>query len=148
MVVQDQTEMFLNLNHHPVCAASDASHFFLTGAATPPGQEGRWPGQPLLADDLDEDPLFPSPIEFSVEDLFPRAEVQLRVGDGNDNFAAHHLALDMRVRVVFSGVVVAVLTCGLVRDQPLEKIIVVFQEASLIVINVDAGADVHGVDQA
>ena len=25
MVVQDQTEMFLNLNHHPVCAASDAS---------------------------------------------------------------------------------------------------------------------------
>ena len=31
----------LNLNHHPVCAASDASHFLLTGAATPPGQEGR-----------------------------------------------------------------------------------------------------------
>ena len=45
VVVQDQTEMFLNLNHHPVCAASDASHF-LTGAATPPGQEGRWPGTP------------------------------------------------------------------------------------------------------
>ena len=36
----------LNLNHHPVCAASDASHFLLTGAATPPGQEGRWPGPP------------------------------------------------------------------------------------------------------
>ena len=34
MVVQDQTEMFLNLNHHPVCAASDASHFFLL--AQPP----------------------------------------------------------------------------------------------------------------
>ena len=43
VVVQDQTEMFLNLNHHPVCAASDASHFLLTGAATPPGQEGLWP---------------------------------------------------------------------------------------------------------
>ena len=27
VVVQDQTEMFLNLNYHPVCAASDASHF-------------------------------------------------------------------------------------------------------------------------
>ena len=47
VVVQDQTEMFLNLNHHPVCAASDASHFFLTGAATPPGQEGQ-----SLASDL------------------------------------------------------------------------------------------------
>ena len=34
MVVQDQTEMFLNLNHHPVCAASDASHFLLM--AQPP----------------------------------------------------------------------------------------------------------------
>ena len=48
VVVQDQTEMFLNLNHHPVCAASDASHFLLTGAATPPGQEGRWPGPPSM----------------------------------------------------------------------------------------------------
>jgi hypothetical protein len=38
VVVQDQTEMFLNLNHHPVCAALDASHFLLNGAATPPGQ--------------------------------------------------------------------------------------------------------------
>ena len=35
MVVQDQTEMFLNLNHHPVCAASDASRFFITGAVHP-----------------------------------------------------------------------------------------------------------------
>ena len=48
MVVQDQTEMFLNLNHHPVCAASDASHFLLTGAATPPGQEGQWIASRLL----------------------------------------------------------------------------------------------------
>ncbi len=43
VVVQDQTEMFLNLNNHPVCAVSDADALFLTGAATPPGQEGRWP---------------------------------------------------------------------------------------------------------
>ena len=47
-MVQDQTEMFLNLNHRPVCAASDASHFLLTGAATPPGQEGLWPGPPSM----------------------------------------------------------------------------------------------------
>ena len=36
-----KAEMFLNLNHHPVCADSDASQFLLAGAATPPGQEGR-----------------------------------------------------------------------------------------------------------
>ena len=29
------------LTHHPVCAASDASLFLLSGAATPPGQEGQ-----------------------------------------------------------------------------------------------------------
>ena len=43
VVVQDQTEMFLNLNHHPVCAASDASHFLLTGAATPSWPRGDGP---------------------------------------------------------------------------------------------------------
>src|SRR4029434_5597810 len=48
VVVQDQTEILLKLNHHPVCAASDASHFLLPGAATPPGQEGRWLGPPSM----------------------------------------------------------------------------------------------------
>ena len=47
VVVQDQTEMFLNLNHHPVCAASDASHFFLL--AQPP----------LLAGAVAEPPISP-----------------------------------------------------------------------------------------
>ena len=39
MVDQDQTEMFLNLNHHPVCAASDASHFSSYWRSHP-----SWPG--------------------------------------------------------------------------------------------------------
>ena len=32
----------------PVCAASDVFCVFLLGAATPPGQEGRWPGPPSM----------------------------------------------------------------------------------------------------
>jgi hypothetical protein len=36
VVVQDQ-QILLILSNHPVCAASDASLFHLTGAATPPG---------------------------------------------------------------------------------------------------------------
>ena len=39
VVVQDQTEMFLNLNHHPVCASSDASHFSSYWRSHP-----SWPG--------------------------------------------------------------------------------------------------------
>ena len=33
----------MNLNHHPVCAASDAAHFLLTGVATP-----SWPGGAMV----------------------------------------------------------------------------------------------------
>ena len=42
-MVDHDRESFLHLIHHPVCADSDASLLFLTGAATPPGQEGRSP---------------------------------------------------------------------------------------------------------
>ena len=44
-MVQDQTGMFLSLNHHPVCAAVDASHFFLV--AQPPLLARRGNGSPL-----------------------------------------------------------------------------------------------------
>ena len=40
VVVPDQTEMFSNPNHHPVCGAKVASRHFLVAAATPPGQAG------------------------------------------------------------------------------------------------------------
>ena len=38
----------LNITPHPVCGATVASRNFLVAAATPPGQEGRWPRPPLL----------------------------------------------------------------------------------------------------
>jgi hypothetical protein len=60
VVVQDQTEMFSNLNHHPVCAASDASHFLLTAAATPPVQE--YPKPPLWSGEI-------TPRNFRIGDL-------------------------------------------------------------------------------
>ena len=43
-----------------------------------------------------------------VEDLLPRAEVQLTAGDGDHDFAAHDRALEMRVGIVL-GTVVGVL---------------------------------------
>src|SRR5689334_6905409 len=55
----------------------------------------------LLADDLDEHSL-PSPsIEFAVENLFPRPEIQLAVRDRHNDFAAHHLSLDVRIGIIF-----------------------------------------------
>jgi len=59
----------------------------------------------LLADDLDQHPLPPPPVEFTVEDTLPRAKdfgelgeaVQPAVGHRHNNLAAHNLALHMSV---------------------------------------------------
>ena len=69
----------------------------------------------LLPDDLDEHALRAPAVELAVEDLLPRPEVELAVGDGHDHLAAHDLALDVRVGVVLAGVVVPPLAVGLVR---------------------------------
>src|SRR5436305_6543179 len=62
----------------------------------------------LLPNHLHHHPLRPSPVELAVEDLLPGAEVELAGGDGDDNFAAHDLPLEMGVGVVFPGAVVAI----------------------------------------
>jgi hypothetical protein len=61
-----------------------------------------------LADDLDEDPLRPVAVELAVEDLLPGAEVELALGDGDDDLAAHDLAFEVGVGVVLAGAVVGV----------------------------------------
>ena len=62
----------------------------------------------LLADDLHQHALRPAAVEFAVENLLPRAEVELAVGDGDHDFAAHDLPLQVGVGVVLAGAVVAV----------------------------------------
>ena len=52
--------------------------------------------------------LSPAAVEFAVEDLFPRAEIEFAFGDGDDDFAAHDLAFHVGVGVVFAGAVVVV----------------------------------------
>src|SRR5882724_11615122 len=59
--------------------------------------------------DFRQDALSASPVEFAVENLFPGSEVEFAFGDGDDDFAAHDLALEMRVGVVFAGPVVGIL---------------------------------------
>src|SRR5262245_56439415 len=59
-----------------------------------------------LAEDLDQDSLRPAAVELAVEDLLPGAEVELAVGDGDDDLAAHDLPLHVGVGVVLAGAVV------------------------------------------
>jgi hypothetical protein len=62
----------------------------------------------LLSDDLDEDFFAASPIEFAVEDLFPRPEIQLPLSDGDDDFPPHDLSFHVSVSVVLAGAIVLV----------------------------------------
>ena len=85
--------------------------------------------------------------------MFPGAEVELVVGDGDDDLAAHDLSFEVCVGVVFSGAVVEVAALvgvgvGVEGCELLEPAVVVLDEALLIVIDVDGCGDVHGVDEA
>src|SRR5687768_11149232 len=43
---------------------------------------------PLLADDFHQSAFSAAAVEFAIEDLFPRAEIEFAFGDGDDDFAA------------------------------------------------------------
>jgi hypothetical protein len=85
-------------------------------------------------DDLDPRALAAPGAELAVEDLLPGAEVELSVGDGNDDLAAHHLALEVGVAVVLTCAVVALVAGGCVGRQFLEPVLVVLVQAGLVVI--------------
>lgn len=64
----------------------------------------------LLTDNFDQHALLPVTVEFAVKNLFPGAEIQFAPGDGHDHFSAHHLALQMRIGIVFSCTIMPILT--------------------------------------
>ena len=80
--------------------------------------------------------------------MFPGTEVELSFGDGDDDFAAHDLALEMSIGIIFAGAIVLVLRSGRMGRQFLEPHIIIVEQSILGVVNVNAGGDVHGIDQA
>src|SRR5574341_551109 len=52
-----------------------------------------------FADHLDQHPLPSASIEFSIEDLFPRTEIQSAPGNRHHDFSPHQLTLDVSVAV-------------------------------------------------
>ncbi len=112
-------------------------------------QEGPFALRALLSDHLDQNTLGAAAVELAVEDLFPGAEVEFASSDRDDDLTAHHLALMMRVAVVFAGAIVMIpLGAWVVRRQPFKPALVIFVKAGLVVIDEDRGGDVHRVDEA
>src|SRR5262249_47558919 len=62
----------------------------------------------LSPDRLDQAALGPAPIELAVEDLLPRAEIELALGDRHHHFAAHDLSLVVGVGVILARPIVLV----------------------------------------
>ena len=100
-----------------------------------------------LSDYLDQHSLFSSAVEFAVENLFPRPEIQFAFGDRNDNFAAHDLTLQVCIGVVFAGTVVAIGVRRRVRRQFFQPQLIIVMKAGFIVVDEYRSRDVHGVDQ-
>ena len=89
----------------------------------------------LLSDDLYEHSLFTPAVEFAVEDLLPRAEIEFTRGYGDNHFATHHLPLYVGIGVVLASAVMMVLINGLVRRESLEPDFVIVMQAALVIIN-------------
>ena len=87
-----------------------------------------------LPNDLYQHPLSPSAVELTVEDLLPRAEIEPPLRHRHHHLAAHHLALEVRVAVVFPGAVVLVVRNRLVRRQALQPGQVIRMQAVFIVV--------------
>src|SRR5207249_10244079 len=102
----------------------------------------------LFANDLNENSLLSSAIKLSIEDLLPGSKVQLTARNSDDHLASHDLPLDMRIGIVLSGVVVPILAHRLMRHEPFEKVVVIFQKARLVVVDIDACADMHRIHEA
>src|SRR4051812_16866801 len=111
-----------------------------TTAPTPTiGRSGKV--RTLHAHHLHDDTLLASAIELGVEDLLPRAEVELALGDRHHHLVSHDRALQMRVGVVLAGLVMAVRQSR--RRELLEPDLEILDEPVLPVIHVHARGDVH-----
>jgi hypothetical protein len=62
----------------------------------------------LVANYLDQHAFAPTAVEFAVENLFPRPEIQFAFGDCDDDFTAHDLTFQVSVSVVFAGSIVPI----------------------------------------
>lgn len=78
-------------------------------------------------------------------DAFPRPEVELAFGNGDDDLMAEQHSLEVRIRIVLAGLMMHVI--GLARSKLFEPLHDVFPKTRLMVVHENAGGDVHGAHE-
>src|SRR5918995_4174363 len=98
-----------------------------------------------VSDDFHQHSFAAPAVEFAVKNLFPWAKIQPAVRDGDDDFPPHHLPFDVSIAVVLASLIV--LIHGIMRRDTLQKAIVICKQTLLVIVDVDARGNVHGIDQ-
>ncbi len=101
----------------------------------------------LVSDYLNQNSFAPSSVEFSVEDLFPRPEIEFALGDRDDNFAAHDLALEMGVCVVFACLIVSIGARRSMWSEFFQPPLIIVMQSRFIVVDEHRCGNVHRVNQ-
>src|SRR5262249_15243982 len=99
----------------------------------------------LDAHRLQQDPLGPPAVEFAVVNALPRAEIELAVRNRHKHLVAEQHALEVRVGIVLTGAMMAVvepLRCDFF--EPLHNVV---PQTRLVIVDEDARSDVHGAYQ-
>src|SRR4051794_9182441 len=102
----------------------------------------------LLADDLHKHALLAPAVELVVKDVIPGAEVELALGNRCDHVPPHSLPVVMGIGVVLTGPVMMVpLGRRIKRGELFEPFIIIAMQPGLVVVNKNAGRDVHCIDK-
>ena len=94
----------------------------------------------LVTPGLHHHPLAPLAVEFGVEHLLPRTEIELACRDRQHHLVAHDRALEVRIGIVFARLMMAVIQSG--RSELLEPRLEVVGQAVFPVVDVHAGGNV------
>ena len=95
---------------------------------------------------LHQHPLPSLTVELAVEDLFPGAKVETAAGYSGYYLTAHDAAFQVGVGVDFAGVVM-VGSDRLVGGKFFKPDVKVMVKAGFVVVDKNAGCDVHGIYQ-
>ena len=86
-------------------------------------------------------------IEFAVEDLFPWSEIKFTLGNRDNHFPPHDLALEMGVSVVFARSIVSIGARRSVRSKFFQPYLIIMMQPRFVVIDEYRSGDMHGVHQ-